>query len=273
MRSTGLVFDVDGVLIDTSLSFPAAVSGAVRFCLRHFLDFQATVDLFTEDHYRQAKLHPGFNDDYDIAWIFLSWVASSGKILGTGPPPSITDWDSILALCGDDPPERAALLFGEVVDRAAVRKVCQEIYLGGSISRNLSGQPPTFIDCPGTWKNERPMLYSHWKELGYPVGIYTGRNDIEMGLALEILGWTDLPPQRCITADRGIRKPSAGGLFELERILSVERILFFGDTESDRKAFEGYGRGRFIAVGDILSGPLVVYPTLEEALLEVLSDQ
>ncbi|KUK62677.1 MAG: hypothetical protein XD83_0340, partial [Synergistales bacterium 57_84] len=52
MRSTGLVFDVDGVLIDTSLSFPAAVSGAVRFCLRHFLDFQATVDLFTEDHYR-----------------------------------------------------------------------------------------------------------------------------------------------------------------------------------------------------------------------------
>jgi len=273
VKATGLVFDVDGVLIDTSCSFPAAVSGAVRFYLSHFLNFRSSENIFTGDHYRGAKLHPGFNDDYDIAWIFLSWVASSGEMLEAGTAPSLTDWDRVLALCGDDPPKRAASLFGGVVDRAIVRKICEEIYLGGSISRDLSGQPPTFIDGVGAWKTERPMLCAHWKELGYPVGVYTGRNDIEMGLALEILGWTDLPLQRCITADRGILKPSAEGLFELERILSVERILFFGDTESDRKAFEGYRRGRFIAVGDLLSGPQAFYPTLEEALSEVLFDQ
>lgn len=87
MKATGLVFDVDGVLIDTSCSFPAAVSGAVRFYLSHFLNFRSSENIFTGDHYRGAKLHPGFNDDYDIAWIFLSWVASSGEMLEAGTAP------------------------------------------------------------------------------------------------------------------------------------------------------------------------------------------
>ena len=76
-----------------------------------------------------------------------------------------------------------------------------------------------------------------------------------------------------MTGYRGLLIPSSAALFYLERRLSV---FFFNDTattESDRKAFEGYRRGRFIAVGDLLSGPQAFYSTLEEALSEVLFDQ
>jgi phosphoglycolate phosphatase-like HAD superfamily hydrolase len=110
------------------------------------------------------------------------------------------------------------------------------------------------------------MLKVHWTSFGHPVGIYTGRNRAELSLALSLLGWGDLPAEACITLDDGVAKPSPEGFRKLEKTLGFDEVLYFGDTESDRLAFSGYGKGRFIPVGPLFRDSEGVATSLPEAL-------
>jgi phosphoglycolate phosphatase-like HAD superfamily hydrolase len=266
MKDTGLVFDVDGVLIDTSRSFPEVVSSAVSFCSGNLPGLFPHTLLFTKEHYLKTKQHPLFNDDYDIAWTFLSWAASSSfSILtdgGTGPE----EWSSALRSCRVDPVLWVPRVFGNSVDRDFVRGKCAELYFGGNPSSEGGSAASRNMPAEGFWKNEIPSLCKNWRDLGRPTGIYTGRDRVEMQLALRLLKWEDFPADNCITVDDGIKKPSPEGLFKLESILGVSRIFYFGDSESDRKAFEGYGKGRFFPIGEIFASGGISFRDINEAL-------
>ena len=72
-----LIFDVDNVLIETSLSFPWVIRTAIQFSWRELFMGQVDGIVFTWDHFRTMKQYPYFNDDYDIAWILLEIAASN----------------------------------------------------------------------------------------------------------------------------------------------------------------------------------------------------
>ena len=110
------------------------------------------------------------------------------------------------------------------------------------------------------------MLSTHWTKLPLPAGIYTGRPASELVLALRALQWDDLPEKHAVTADSGILKPSPEGFRLLGRVLGGDTPLYFGDAESDRAALAAYGRGMFVAIGDILTDAPLRFDTVEEGL-------
>ncbi|MDO9509372.1 MAG: HAD family hydrolase [Thermovirgaceae bacterium] len=266
MNSIGIVFDVDGVLVDTSRSFPEVVSGAVHLFANSITGLESIPLLFTKEHYIKAKTHPMFNDDYDIAWTFLSWAVSNTASItreGWADPEA---WSAALEKCTLDPLIWVPQAFGSDVDRNAVREACEEMYFGEEFFLSVRKTATKHVKISGLWKREQPFLNNRWQSFVDPVGIYTGRSREEMELALRLLDWEDFPRERCITPDDGLKKPSAEGLYRLEKILGVSEIFFFGDSESDRKAFEGYGRGRFFPIGEVFSSTAGSYKTVEEAL-------
>lgn len=265
----GLVFDVDGVLIDTSRSFFRVVSSAVDIYLSRFLSVDLPEKIFAFEHYRRAKMNPMFNDDYDIAWFFLCWVASTSAILCGEKHPDQDDWGNVLHSCLEDPAVSGESIFKKTADRTTVRKICEELYFGHDLYRLHSGLVPEFTASLGAWNDERPIINRKWDCFGRPVGIYTGRSAAEMTLALRVLGWNGFPEEFCVTSADGIKKPSPDGLFILERLMGVSELFFFGDTESDREAFARYGRGRFFPIGEVLSDCPGWFPTVNEALAAI----
>lgn len=266
MSSTGIVFDVDGVLVDTSRSFPEVVSGAVNFCARFTPGLESVPLTFSKEHYIKAKINPMFNDDYDIAWTFLSWAASNIASISREGRTDPEEWGSAIGKCMLDPLIWVPQVFGPVVDRNAVRKTCEEMYFGDDLIASAIKPDTIHSRLSGLWKNEQPCLSANWRSLGKPVGIYTGRNRQELQLALRLLDWEDFPSDHCITVDDGVKKPSPEGLFRLEKILDVLEIFFFGDSESDRKAFEAYGKGKFFPIGNLFPSAMEPYASVEEAL-------
>lgn len=267
MNPIGIVFDVDGVLVDTSRSFPEVVSSAVSFCASSIPSLKSVPLIFTKEHYIKTKSNPMFNDDYDIAWTFLSWAASNTSSISPERWANPDEWEAAIKKCHLDPVLWVPKTFRSDVDRNEVRKICEELYFGEEIIASDKRSYPRYLQMSGLWKNERPCLEAGWRNFGKPIGIYTGRSRQELQLALELLKWEDFPRDHCITADDSIKKPSPEGLSRLEKILGVSEIFFFGDSESDRKAFEGYGKGRFFPIGEAFPSTMGPFATLKEALV------
>ncbi|MGC9373084.1 MAG: HAD family hydrolase, partial [Thermovirgaceae bacterium] len=222
---------------------------------------------FTRAHYDITKNHGSFNDDYTIAWTFLSLVASLGKRRLSECRLNPGRWRRIISTCRTaDPVPWVIETCGKQIPLKELRDLCDEIYFGAGTLESARGRKPSRILMRGLWNLERPMLKVHWTSLGHPVGIYTGRSRAELSLALSLLGWGDLPDEACVTLDDGIAKPSQEGFIKLEKTLGFDEVLYFGDTESDRLAFEGYGKGRFIPVGPLFVGGEGVAVSLPEAL-------
>lgn len=267
-----IVFDVDGVLVDTSRSYPMVIRDAIATGFRVFLGGESTGGGFTMEHFRVTKHHPGFNDDYDIAWAFLSAVAGRGETLADALPSPEMWRDALSHFAGIDIAGWVQESFGPRVDREAVRELCEELYFGEEELLRIRGRTPRHAPgARGYWRDEAPLLKRHWSTLPLPSGIYTGRPDFELALALRTLHWEGLPGERTVTADSGVFKPSPEGFRILGNVLGGSHPLYFGDAASDRAALAAFGKGTFVAVGDILTDAPLRFDTVEEGLDALLS--
>ena len=253
-KADALIFDVDGVLLDVSRSFPEVISRSVmtgweRYC-------GGTVDRrgYDEDIERILKRHGAFNDDYDIAWALLSIAASSGEKLLSRALPRGERLLSEISDYKDSVPAWVASKYGSRIPRKEMRELCVSLY-------GTKGN--------GLHLLETPMLKKHWSRLGAPAGIYSGRDTMEWELAKESLGWEDFPDEFAVLADSGVTKPSPEGLEILCRRLGASSPVFFGDTASDMQAAMAFGRGRFAAIGSLLPEAEYIYATTEEAVADV----
>lgn len=268
-----LIFDVDGVLIDVSDSYFSVIRTAIQWAWSFTPGHRADAEAFTPDHYRTTKRHPAFNDDYDIAWAFLCASLARGERNLSRGALSREDWRQHLALFrGTDPVSWVRNTFGEKIDRSEIRQLCEELYLGEKMCREILGRTPRLPDLPGLWRTEKPLITRNWKAIALPCGIYTGRPWPEMQLALQVLGWEDFPRDRIIVPEDGCAKPSPEGIRILCERMERDTPLFLGDTESDRQALQGYKRGTFAAIGDILTDSPLRFDSSEAALQALLDD-
>lgn len=269
-RGDLLVFDVDGVLIDTRASYPSVIRSAIQWGWTFMIRGKTDRTGFTMDHFRISKRHPGFNDDYDIAWVLLTVAAASARLSGdlslSRSMPSPGKWESIL---GEFPPsgivDHARSRYGDPVDRNTFRTLCEEMYLG----EHFPGEHRRTKAARGLWHEEKPLLCCHWSDLSLPAAIYTGRFLPELELALARLGWQDFPKERIVTPESGISKPSGEGFARLCRMTGTRTPVYFGDTESDRESLRRFGRGAFVAIGNVLQEEAFRYDTISEALLDL----
>ncbi|HOV29409.1 MAG TPA: hypothetical protein PLY83_04920 [Synergistales bacterium] len=262
-----LVFDVDGVLIDTRRSYPLVIRAAIQLGWRKMLGLKTDCTGFSFEHFRVSKRHPGFNDDYDIAWALLSVAAARARVSKdprlSRSMPSPEEWESTLK---EFPPadvvQHTCSRFGDPVGRDRFRDVCEELYLG----EHFSGSEKFTALKRGLWHQEKPLLDVHWSELPLPVAIYTGRFLPELKLALIRLGWEDFPPDRVVTPETGISKPSPDGFSRLCQVTGTRFPIYFGDTESDRESLRRFGRGVFVSIGGMLPEEPLRFETVAEAL-------
>ncbi len=94
-----IVFDVDGVLVDASRSYPRLVSRALLWGWTRVLGNIPDSEGFSYQHFSATKTHPAFNDDYDIAWAALNCAASRGTPSLAASLPSPEEWRSLLDGC------------------------------------------------------------------------------------------------------------------------------------------------------------------------------
>ncbi len=268
----GLIFDVDGVLLDVSCSYFPMMQETLRILSETFPDATHDPETFSRAHLHVVKQHPAFNDDYDIPWAFLAfWGWSRRK--GQQPPPDARDWKNALSSC---PAESVQALewirhqWGEVVPREQVRLLCDRLYFGEAYLQ-VRPQAPCAGLGKGFWREERPLVHRSWKDLPFPSAIYTGRPRGELDLVLHALGWEDFPRQNTVTMDDGILKPSPAGLALLTQRLGASHPLYFGDAESDLLSYRAFGQGGFVALGQVLTGWRPRYRHTEEALRDILS--
>ncbi len=262
-----LVFDVDGVLIDTRRSYPSVIRAAIQLGWRQMLGLKTDCTGFSFEHFRVSKRHPGFTDDYDIAWALLSVAAARARVSKdprlSRSMPSPEEWESTLK---EFPPAgvvaHTCSRFGDPVGRGRFRAMCEELYLG----EHFCGREKFTALKRGLWHQEKPLLNMHWRELPLPVAIYTGRFLPELELALIRLGWEDFPPDRAVTPETGISKPSPDGFSRLCEVTGTHFPVYFGDTESDRESLRRFGRGVFVSIGGMLPEEPLRFETVEEAL-------
>lgn len=241
-----LAFDIDGVLVDTHDSYPAAVEAALLWYARERLNHDGPLPIGAADLPRW-KAAGGFNDDWHLAqalglyltewrrrgrWskaradipAFLAEVAARGGGLA-----------AVAALC----PQSAAP--AGAWDPNGIERVCMERYGGDEGCRAMFGFTPTLAPGPGLWRRERPLVdrarLLPWRGR---LGLYTGRNDGETVFALRAAGLEDLFPEaQRHTTDRGYRKPDPAGLRALAAACSGI-LLFAGDTPDDLETVRRY---------------------------------
>jgi len=245
-----LIFDMDGVLIDSTRSYPMVIRIAIQWSWRHLLGNIIDCTAFSYDHFYISKTHPAFNDDYDIAWALISIAASKGVKSLKEAFPTPDQWMTILQnFHGDDAVSWIYANFSGAIPRPIVRQLCEEIYFGKDEYLSINGKAPAHYKCRGMWKQEKLMIDTHWKNFSLPVCIFTGRSWNECLLGLKLLGWDDLPRDRIFTLDDGAPKPSPEGLNVLSTRVGAQNPIFFGDTHSDMEAAKRLGKGKFIYVG------------------------
>lgn len=254
-----LIFDVDGVLIDSSASYQETIRMAVEG------EWGAAGLIVDAPGYSPAlntvfKQHGGFNDDDHIAWGLLNIAASrdpgTGRLSRCIPDPG--ELEAIIRPCGAGSARRwleenfaGRFSLGRVADR------CMEIYRGSD------GQP-------GAYAAEKPMFDAHWRDLPLPVYVFTGRESRDWELGKGILSWDDFPDERAVTSDSGMLKPSPEGLEFICRRFGHASPLFFGDTASDKMSYEAFGRGGFVAIGSVLSSWAPNFPCVRDALSNLI---
>lgn len=264
-----VIFDVDGVLLDTSQSFPRVIEAVLLWAWTRVLDRAADCEGFSPLHFEACKTHPSFNDDYDIAWAIINCAAASGSPSLRESLPSPGEWKNIIEEhCRDDISSFVRDTFGETVRRDEVRRACEELYYGCDYLDSL-GRPALHITRRGgMWEREFPLFRAHWSAIPLPVGLYTGRTREELDLALKLLHWEDFPPSMAVTSDSGILKPSPEGLALLCTRGGASFPLFLGDTESDRRTMHLFGRGLFHAIGSMIPGEKA-FPSPHHVLREL----
>ncbi|HUJ25710.1 MAG TPA: HAD family hydrolase [Myxococcales bacterium] len=232
----GVVFDVDGVLLDARPSYHAAAEEAARRAIEPLVgrDAARSVPFDREPEIAAFKAAGRFNDDWETARgiALLLLLRSRGK----APP-----LEEFLARAQGRGVRGLFDAFpNDELPQEPISKTCCELY-GGDRCRELFG-----FDAQGRglWENEKVLPDQRLLEAvaaRFPLALYTGRNPGEAALA-QTLCKLKIPPPLCWVADgRRPRKPDPAGLFWLTHALlrgapRGSQVLFIGDTADDHAA-------------------------------------
>jgi phosphoglycolate phosphatase-like HAD superfamily hydrolase len=246
-----IVFDVDGVLVETDASYVEAVSRTVQWLLVNelaLIDDGPAVDRATV---RLWKRSGRWNDDWDLSYALYRWLAAA-----TGATTTERRRDA-----GD--PEAAARI-GVDVDRAhweAVRGVFEEIYNGTPVATARYGAAPRVRQERGLAETERVLLEAgllrELATLGLrKVGIVTGRSVPDWDAVRVRM---PLPVDVAVATMEDGRKPDVAPLRKVVSALASRAFVAVGDTLADLEMVL-----RWNALGDVPGTAVMLCPPEDE---------
>lgn len=250
-----VVFDVDGVLVDTESSYGEAVVRTVRWLLVHEADLADDGPPIDRALARLWKREGSWNNDWDLAYGMYCWLiacegATTSERRGSA----------------GDPAAAARLPMAELERRAGARRrlgwedvrgVFAEIYEGteGAVARY--GVRPRVGQERGLKHDERillePGFIEELAELGLDrVGIVTGRNLAEWE---DVRARLPLPLDVAVATDDDGRKPDTAPLRKVLGELRPRAFVAVGDTLDDVRMVQRWNE---TAEGERVPGTAVV---------------
>lgn len=240
----GIIFDMDGVLIDVSNSYRIAIRDTVNF----FLKQRKKITL---KEVNAIKKISGFNDDWDASYRLYDLISRGiriDKYIKYAKP--LTD------------SERSTKLYKQIKD------VFQSLYLGDiEFEKSEKRKAPLKVNTPLRLKEEliiSKKLLKKFKEQGKLVGIATGRPRSEALFALKQFGISEFFSKQFLIAQEDVKngKPSPEILIKSKRIMGIKNPIYIGDTIND---YESAKRAKvpFIFVGEEKIGEYQVKKTDE----------
>ncbi|HEY7358267.1 MAG TPA: hypothetical protein VH590_17420 [Ktedonobacterales bacterium] len=284
------VFDVDGVLIDTSRSYRLAVIATTEYIVGERLGlWQRATDsapLVTLEDVRAFKLAGGFNNDWDLAYTLVALCTAQRREWQGQPEAarSLADW----AALAHEAMQRGqgGLAWAQATVPASAqpaydlaRIIHDEYYWGAELLRALLHREPRYVpDAPGLVRNEAvlmpdTLLGSLARQGARRSGLITGRVGAEVSWAVRMLDettgaeaparfsstWGVSPFQLIISGDE-LAKPDPAALALAARNLETGAGFYVGDTADDLglvlnyRAAYGAGQPPFLAI-IIATGP------------------
>ncbi|MBT9558386.1 MAG: HAD family hydrolase [Myxococcales bacterium] len=249
---SAIVFDMDGVLVDTTTSYHQATLETVRLVLAELTGVTPEATSPVDPAWIHAlKSASGFNNDWDCSaalvrvllrpdWSALGPEAVSRRLADAGG--GLTAVESLL---GPEP---------RVNERGAVKDHFQLLYLGSSLYEAIEGRSPPRRGISGLIDTERPMAdLETLAALPVRRAIATGRPRLEAWHALDVFGLRSAF-DAVVTHDDGVEaqqpgKPHPWCLLEAARRLALPpgaTCWYVGDTPDDMRAARAAG---FVGIG------------------------
>ncbi|MCX6769307.1 MAG: HAD-IA family hydrolase [Candidatus Micrarchaeota archaeon] len=199
-----VLFDMDGVLIDVSKSYRAAIEKTAN---NYFASKQADIRV-TQEEVAKIKSVSGFNNDWDATYGLVKCL-ENGILIETA------------TLLGKEEKESALYL--------ELKAAFQEIYLYGLITEEKS-----MISA----KTLGEIAAS-----GMRIGIVTGRPRAEAEFAVRRNGWEKYFPAKSMIAleDCDEEKPSPKPLLLAAKRIGANNPIYVGDSASDAAACKAAG--------------------------------
>jgi phosphoglycolate phosphatase-like HAD superfamily hydrolase len=232
-RPDAVVFDVDGVLIDTEGSYVEAVARTVHWLLVHDAGLRDDGPPFDRAMVHLWKRTAGWNDDWDLAYAMYRWLIAAEGSTTTARRRSAEAAEQA-AQRGLPELERAsdarrALGWDEV------RGVFEEIYNGTAVAVERYGVTPRVHRDHGLAESERILLedgvLAELASIGIDkVGIVTGRSRLDWE---QVAARLPLPPSVAVATMEDGRKPEPTPLGKVVRALRPRSVVAVGDTRAD----------------------------------------
>lgn len=261
----GLIFDVDGVLIDVRESIQLA-HGMVAERYFSSLGWTDCAGMVTPEDVDAFKLAKGFNSDWDLAnaWVLLYLFKSLRHDCTIGSklrnlPPAIIDFAHRIAEYGGGLAHAKTILkdiatseewemLDHWQDRALLERIFQETYSGDLCPEVYGFEAST--SSPGLIRNDKCLLDKRYVPPRLRLGIATGRTLGETIVGLRLVGLSDLfPPSTYVTENDQVWKPDPAVLDLAVQRVGCAKPLYVGDTPDDLTTVENYRQ----AGGDVVS--------------------
>lgn len=274
-----ILFDVDGVLLDVSLSFRAAIVDTVQYVMTQNLGLESNGALLEPGEVEYFKFAGGFNDDWDLtnaalALCIAKWT-QSGATDTANLRETLPDWAEFTAILKRrggglqqaegfvlemlTPSQRRE--FARAWNPKANTRLFQEFYGGDDACRELYGFDPQTVHGEGYYKRETVMVNPDLVPGELKLGVVTGRARAETRLALQHAKLLNkIPEIGWVVPDAGFKKPDGRTLALAREKLDFKNALYIGDIRDDLQTVFNYrdlqksGKARiFSAI--VLSGP------------------
>ena len=225
MTIDAVVFDVDGVLVDTDASYTEAVIRTVRWLVPG-----APVDRPLLRLWRRSG---DWNNDWDLSYGLYCWLLGSPQL------PAADAGARTLAELVATAGAHAEL------DYAAVQGLFEEHYNGTALAVARYGVVPRLHNDAPLSDEERVMLepavIDALRALGISkVGIVTGRVRADWD---QVAGRIPLPAGVVVATDEDGRKPDPEALRKVLTALSATSAVVVGDTLNDLRMTQAYAQG------------------------------